>query len=282
MSVSTRTDDPGLVLDDTLRAALSRRARPPRAGALSTSITFGWRALLKIKHVPEQLFDVTMFPIMFTLMFTYLFGGEIAGSPREYLQYLLPGLLVQTVLWITMYTGMGLQIDREKGIFDRVRTLPVWRPSAIVGALIGDAARYTIASVVTLGLGFALGYRTSGGGVLGVLASVALLLVFAFGLTWVWTTFGMIMRTQNAVMYSAMMVLFPLTFTSNIFIDPETLPAWLETVAHHNPVSRLSTASRGFMEGDWMAGDVVWVLALTAVIVAVFAPLTMRLYTRRG
>jgi daunorubicin/doxorubicin transport system permease protein len=282
VSVATTQDDPGLVIDDTLRAALSRRARPPRAGAVSASITFGWRALLKIKHVPEQLFDVTMFPIMFTLMFTYLFGGEIAGSPREYLQYLLPGLLVQTVLWITMYTGVGLNLDREKGIFDRIRTLPVWRPAAIVGALMGDAARYTIASTVTLGLGFALGFRTTGGGALGVLAAVLLLLVFAFGVTWIWTTFGMIMRTQNAVMYSAMMVLFPLTFTSNIFIDPKTLPAWLETVAHHNPVSRLVTATRGFMEGEWMAGEIMWVLGYTAVLIAIFGPLTMRLYTRRG
>lgn len=181
-----------------------------------------------------------------------------------------------------MYTGMGLQLDREKGIFDRIRTLPVWRPSAIVGALMGDAARYTIASVVTLGLGFALGYRTSGGGFLGVLGSVGLLLIFAFGLTWVWTTFGMIMRTQNAVMYSAMMILFPLTFVSNIFVRTNTLPAWLETVAHHNPVTRIVNASRGFMAGEWMAGEITWVLAYTVILLVIFAPLTMRLYTRRS
>jgi ABC-2 type transport system permease protein len=281
MSVTTTPRESALVVEDALRAALSSRARPPRPSALSTSLTFGWRALLKIKHVPEQLFDVTMFPIMFTLIFTYLFGGEIAGSPREYLQYLLPGILVQTVLWITMYTGMGLNIDIEKGVFDRVRTLPIWRPSAIVGALFGDAARYTIATAITLALGFALGYRTEGGGPLGVVGAVLLLLVFAFSLSWIWTSFGLIMRTQNAVMYSAMMVLFPLTFASNIFVNPETMPGWLEAVVNNNPVTHLVAAVRGLMSGDVDSAEIAWVLVASAVLVAVFGPLTMRLYNRK-
>ncbi|MGH9209712.1 MAG: ABC transporter permease [Acidimicrobiales bacterium] len=281
MSTTTTPAESALIVEDALRAALSSRARPPRPGALTTSLAFGWRALLKIKHVPEQLFDVTMFPIMFTLMFTYLFGGEIAGSPQDYLQYLLPGILVQTVLWITMYTGMGLNTDIEKGVFDRIRTLPIWRPSAIVGALFGDAARYTIASAITLGLGFALGFRTSGGGAPGLLASVLLLLVLAFSLSWVWTSFGLIMRTQNAVMYSAMMVLFPLTFASNIFVRPETMPGWLEGAVNVNPVTHLVSAVRGLMIGDVDAGEIGWVLVASAVLVGVFGPLTMRLYNRR-
>ena len=130
---------------ETIRSALASSARPPRPSALSTSLTFGWRALLKIKHVPEQLFDVTMFPIMFTLMFTYLFGGALAGSTQEYIQFLLPGILVQTVVMITMYTGMALNNDIKKGMFDRFQSLPIWRPSVLVGALLGDAFRYSIA-----------------------------------------------------------------------------------------------------------------------------------------
>ena len=141
---------------NALDRALESRARPQRPGPLRASIIFGWRALLKIKHVPEQLFDVTMFPIMFTLMFTYLFGGALAGSTEEYLQFLLPGIIVQTVVMITMYTGMTVNGDIEKGVFDRFRSLPVWRPSFIVGALLGDMARYSMASAIIIGLGLLL------------------------------------------------------------------------------------------------------------------------------
>jgi ABC-2 type transport system permease protein len=268
------------VREASLRSALSDRTRPPRPNALSASLTFGWRALLKIKHVPEQLFDVTAFPIMFTLIFTYLFGGAIAGSTDEYLHYLLPGILVQTVVFITIYTGFGLNTDITKGVFDRFRSLPVWRPAALVGALLGDAARYAMASAMVVGLGLILGFRPEGG-LVGVLLSVALLLVFSFSLSWIWTALGLILRTPNSVMGVSMMVLFPLTFASNIFVDPKTMPSWLETVVGANPVTHLATAVRGLMHGTATAGEVVWVLAASAVLVAVFAPLTMRLYRNR-
>ena len=168
-----------VITEDALREALATTSRPPRPSALSASLSFGWRAMLKIKHVPLQLFDVTAFPIMFVLLYTYLFGGALAGSPREYLQGLLPGILVMNVTWITMYTGQGLKLDMDKGVFDRFRSLPIWRPAVLVGMLLADAVRYTISCVVMLALGLALGFRPDGG-VLGVLAAVALLLVFSF------------------------------------------------------------------------------------------------------
>ena len=195
--------------EEALRSALSSRARPPRPNALSASLTFGWRALLKIKHVPEQLFDVTAFPIMFTLMFTYLFGGALAGSTSEYLQFLLPGILVQTVVFITMYTGMGLNTDISKGVFDRFRSLPIWRPATLVGALLGDAARYAMASAMVIVLGLVLGFRPAGGAA-GVLLSVALVLVFSFGLSWIWTALGLILRTPNSVMMASFLTFFDL------------------------------------------------------------------------
>jgi ABC-2 type transport system permease protein len=180
--MTTPTTPPRPAVDGILRSALSARSRPPRPNALSASLTFGWRALLKIKHVPEQLFDVTAFPIMFTLMFTYLFGGALSGSTSEYLQFLLPGILAQTVVFITMYTGMRLNTDVSKGVFHRFRSLPVWRPAALVGALLGDVLRYTMASTIVIVLGLVLGFRPAGG-VLGVLLSVAVLLVFSFSLS---------------------------------------------------------------------------------------------------
>jgi ABC-2 type transport system permease protein len=145
----TTTDSAPVLQADTLRSALSSRARPTRPSALTTSLAFAWRAMLKIKHVPMQLFDVTAFPIMFVLLYTYLFGGALAGSPRDYLQRLLPGILVMTVSWITMYTGQSLNQDIGKGVFDRFRSLPIWRPAVLVGMLLADAVRYTIAAVVS-------------------------------------------------------------------------------------------------------------------------------------
>jgi ABC-2 type transport system permease protein len=268
------------VSEESLHSVLSARTRPSRPSALSASLTFGWRALLKIKHVPEQLFDVTAFPIMFTLIFTYLFGGALAGSTNEYLHYLLPGILVQTVVFITIYTGLGLNTDITKGVFDRFRSLPIWRPAALVGALLGDAARYTMASTMVIVLGLVLGFRPDGG-VLGVLLSVALLLVFSFGLSWIWTALGLVLRTPNSVMGVSMMALFPLTFASNIFVDPRTMPSWLEAIVGANPITHLATAVRGLIHGTATAGQIGWVLLTSGILVAVFAPLTMYLYSNK-
>ncbi|UHQ98610.1 ABC transporter permease (plasmid) [Natrinema zhouii] len=262
---------------DVLRSAVSDQPRPPRANAISASLTFGWRALLKIKHVPEQLFDVTVFPIMFLLMFTYLFGGALAGSTNVYLQELLPGILAMTVVFTTIYTGVTLNDDIDEGVFDRFRTLPVWQPSVIVGALLGDAVRYTLASTIVIVLGLVLGFRPAGG-VVGVLSAVALLLVFSFSLSWIWTALGFVMRSPESLMGVSMMVMFPLTFVSNVFVDPETMPGWLEAFVNVNPFSHLVISMRGLMHGTATAGEVGVVLFMSAAFVAVFGPLTMYLF----
>jgi len=265
------------LVEPALRTALSNRARPPQASAMAASVSFAWRAMLKIKHVPMQLFDVTAFPIMFVLLFTYLFGGALAGSPTEYLQGLLPGILVMTVTMITMYTGMALNTDISKGIFDRFRSLPIWRPAVLVGMLLADAMRYTVASVVVLVLGVILGFRP-GGGPVGVVLAVALLLVFSSSLSWVWTSIGLRMQTPESVMQMSMTVLFPLTFASNVFVDPATMPGWVQAFVKVNPISHLTTASRGLMHGSVDTSAIRWVLAWSVALVVIFAPLTMRLY----
>jgi ABC-2 type transport system permease protein len=268
------------VTEDALRGVLLAGERPPRPGPVSTSLTFGWRALLKIKHVPEQLVDVTMFPIMFTLMFTYLFGGALAGSTQEYLQFLLPGILVQANVMITMNTGITLNTDIQKGVFDRFRSLPVWRPSPLVGALLGDLVRYSIGSAIVIMLGLVLGFRPEGGAV-GVVLSVALLLVFSFCLSWLWTMLSLILRTPNSVAGVSMMVMFPLTFVSNIFVDPKTMPGWMQAVVEVNPISHLATVVRGLMDGSVPAGEIGWVLVSSVLLVAVFGPITMVLYRNK-
>lgn len=263
-----------------LRAALSAGARPPRASALSAALTFAWRALLKIKHVPEQLGDVIGIPIIFTLGFTYLFGGALAGSTHAYLQFLLPGSLVMAVLLVTTYSGVTLSTDITKGVFDRFRSLPIWRPAPIVGALLGDLGRYLLASALVIALGLALGFRPHGGAV-GVAAAVGLVLAFAFGLSWVWTTLGLVLRAPSAVSNLSLLVLFPLTLASNIFADPTTMPGWMQAFINVNPVSHLVAAARGLMAGTATAGQAGWALLASAALTAVFAPLTMHLYRNR-
>ncbi|MBD9701660.1 ABC transporter permease [Streptomyces caniscabiei] len=282
MSTATTTENKELapVSAETLAALLIAKDRPPRPSALSASLTFGWRAMLKIKHVPEQLFDVTAFPIMMVLMYTYLFGGALAGSPEQYIQFLLPGILVMSVVMITMYTGVSVNTDIEKGVFDRFRSLPIWRPSTMVGYLLGDALRYAIASVVMLTVGMILGYRPDGG-VVGVVAGVALLIVFSFAFSWIWTMFGLMLRTEKSVMGVSMMVIFPLTFLSNVFVDPSTMPGWLQAFVNNSPVTHLASAVRELMAGEWPTAEIAWTLGWSALFVLVFGPITMRLYNRK-
>jgi ABC-2 type transport system permease protein len=250
------------------------------AGPASASLTFAWRSVLKIRHVPEQLGDVIGIPILFTLLFTYLFGGAVAGSTHDYLQYLLPGTLALAVVFVTVYSGVTLNRDLTTGAFDRFRSMPIWRPAPIVGALIGDLGRYLLAAGLVVGLGLLMGYR-AGGGVIGVLAAVALVIVFASALSWAWTALGLVLRTPTAVMNLGFVLLFPLTFLSNVFVAPATMPDWLRHVADANPITHLVTAARTLMDGTPAGHDVLVVLATSAVLVLVLAPLTVVLYQRR-
>jgi ABC-2 type transport system permease protein len=264
-----------------LRMALSSTPRPPRASAASAALTFGWRGMLKVKHVPEQLLDVTITPVMFVLLFTYLFGGAIAGSTGEYLNYILPGILVMSVLFTTVYSGVALNTDLTKGVVDRFRSLPIWRAAPLVGSLLGDSVRYLVAGTVIIVLGVILGFRPDAG-VPGVIAALALVVVFAFGLSWVFTTLGLLLRSPNAVMNAGFMGIFPLTFLSNVFVQPDTLPSALEAFVNVNPISILADASRGLMQGGVEASDIGISLATAAALTAVFAPLTTRLYRTRS
>jgi len=217
---------------------------------------------------------------MFVVMFTYLFGGAIAGSTGEYLDYILPGILVMSVLFTTVYSGVALNTDLTKGVVDRFRSLPLWRPAPLVGSLLGDSVRYLICGTVIVVLGVVLGYRPDAG-LPGVLAALALVIVFAFGLSWVFTTLGLLLRSPSAVMNAGFMGIFPLTFLSNVFVKSETLPSGLEAFVNVNPISILATASRGLMEGKASGRDIAVVLGTAALLTAVFAPLTTRLYRTR-
>jgi ABC-2 type transport system permease protein len=260
-----------------VRKAISSSERPPKATAASAALAFGWRGMLKIKHVPEQLIDVTITPVLFTLLFTYMYGGAISGSTSEYLQFILPGTIVMSVLFTTVYSGVALNTDVTKGVVDRFRSLPIWPSAPLVGAVVGDSVRYVLAGTVVVIVGVILGYSPEGG-VEGIIAAMALVVLFAFGLAWAFTTVGLLMRSPNAVMNTGFMALFPLLFISNAFVPPETLPSAIEAFVDVNPFSHLVTAARGLMDGNAAMDDIMLVLGEAAAITAVFLPLTVRLY----
>ena len=254
--------------------------RPAAPGALSNALVFGWRAVLKFKHVPEQLFDLVMTPIMFTLLFTFVFGGALAGSPDQYMQTFLPGILVQTVVFNSVYSGMGLSTDLSKGLFDRFRSLPIWSLAPFAGLMVGDVLRHLIASLIILSIGMLLGYRPEAG-LLGVLAALALLLVIGFGAGWVFLVLGLVMRTPSTVMTLGFTGIMPLVFASNIMVDPATMPGWLRVFVDVNPVTLMTTAMRGLMNGGVTSSDIGLALLAPTVLTLVLAPVTLWLYRRR-
>jgi ABC-2 type transport system permease protein len=254
-------------------------APPHPPSALSNALVFGWRAILKFKHVPEQLFDLVMTPIMFTLLFTFVFGGALAGSPGTYLQFFLPGILVQTVVFNSVYSGMGLSTDLGKGLFDRFRSLPIWSLAPFAGLMVGDILRHLIAGGIILTVGLILGYRPEAG-MIGVIGGFALLIAIGFGMGWVFIVLGLLVRTPSTVMTAGFTFIFPLVFASNIMVQPETMPGWLRAFVDVNPVSLMTTAIRGLMAGNAGVSDVLLALAAPVALTVLLAPATLWLYRR--
>lgn len=249
--------------------------------AVRNSFTMAYRGLLKIRHTPEQLFDVTLQPIIFTLMFTYIFGGAISGNVQNYLPVIIPGILVQTVISTSIVTGVQLREDMDKGVFDRFKSLPIARIAPLAGALLADTIRYTIATVLTFVMGYIMGYRPDGG--LGYVAIAGLLvIVCSWAISWIFAFFGVIARTASSVQGISMLVLFPLTFLSNAFVPVETMPNWLQWFVKFNPVSHLVTAVRELANSGTIGTDFSISLIGAAVIVMIFAPITVRAYMRRA
>ncbi|NYZ12720.1 ABC transporter permease [Azospirillum sp. RWY-5-1] len=262
------------------RPAFRNVQRPPAPSALSNALVFGWRAVLKFRHVPEQLFDLVMTPIMFTLLFTFVFGGALAGSPADYLQFFLPGILVQTVCFNAVYSGMGLCTDLGQGLFDRFRSLPIWSLAPFAGLMVGDVLRHVIAGGIILAVGLILGYRPEAG-IPGVVGAFLMLIAIGFGMGWIFIVLGLIIRTPTTVMTAGFTVLFPLVFASNIMVEPATMPDWLRSIVAVNPVSLITTAVRGLMSGQAAAGDVALALVAPLALTLALAPVTLWLYRRR-
>jgi len=245
------------------------------------SLVLAKRGVINTIRTPEALIDVTLQPIIFLLMFTYIFGGAIAhGSQHDYLQFLLPGILGQTIAMGGIAIGVNLNNDVSKGIFDRFRSLPIARSAPLVGAVLADFVRYAILCVVTLGFGYVLGFRAHTS-VLDVTAACALAIAFALCLCWASVFVGMIARTSGSVQGIMTLIVLPLSFASNTFVPTSSLPGWLQSFVNVNPLTKLIGSVRGLLLGGPVASDVLWTLLWMGILLAVFVPLALRAYRRR-
>ncbi|KXK61509.1 ABC transporter [Micromonospora rosaria] len=254
--------------------------RPGPVAGLRHTMTLAWRSLVQIKHNPMELLDLSIQPVMFVLLFTYVFGGAIAGSPGEYLLFALPGIIVQNSFFATMSTGFGLNHDLTKGVFDRLRALPIARWAPLAGRIIADTAKQAWSVALLIGVGMILGFRL-GNGLLGLLGAFALLLVFSLAASWISVLVGVLVSEPDKVMIFGFTVIFPLTFTSNAFVPTETMPGWLQAWVEVNPVTVLADALRGLLVAGPVARPVVTTLIWAAAIAIVFAPLAVRGLRRR-
>lgn len=238
------------------------------------------RSLLKIKHTPDKLFDVTIMPIFFMIMFSYLFGGAIAGDIQSYLPTIIPGILIQTLLSASASTGTQLREDIDTGVFDRFKSLPIARIAPLAGPLVADALRYLLASAIALTTGFIIGWRPEAGFLWTALAT--LLAVFtSWSISWIFAFLGLLAKNAGTIQGVSTLIMFALSFLSNAFVPIDTLPNFLQTFAKINPVTHIISAFREMTTAGQITIDVVWTLGLSLLIVAIFAPLTLRIYTKK-
>jgi len=249
-----------------------------------------WRNLLHIRRMPEMLLDVTVQSVMFVLLFAYVFGGSIAVAGSDYKEFLLPGIMVQTMVFSSAIVAMGLTSDLQKGIVDRFKSLPISRSSVLIGRSISSLIHSSIGIVVMGVTGLLIGWRIRTGVVDSVLAFL-LLLLFGFAMIWLGIWVGSLMRTVEAVQGFMFTVMFPLTFVANTFAPTQDMPAWLRFIAEWNPVSALTQACRELWgnglpappDAAWplqhpVAVTIAWSLLLTAL----FAPLALAAFRRRS
>ncbi|MCL2584769.1 MAG: ABC transporter permease [Streptosporangiales bacterium] len=240
------------------------------------------RNIVKSMRTPEQFMDVTLQPVIFLTVFTYIFGGALAGgSQHAYLEFLLPGMLGQTIVMTSVAIGQNLHADIDKGIFDRFRALPIGRAAPLIGAVLAEFIRYVIVCGVSVGYGYAIGFRIHTDP-LKLLGALALAVCFAACFAWVSVFVGMTVRTAGAVQGVMMLLIMPLTFGSNTFVKTTTMPGWLQAFVKVNPLSHLVSAVRALMLGGPAGADIGWTLAWCAGMLAVFFPMALRAYIRRA
>jgi ABC-2 type transport system permease protein len=262
-----------------LPGAVSGRGRAGHA--VADALTMTWRNLLTYVRVPEILVFSTIQPVMFVLLFRYVFGNSITLSDPSipYVDYLMPGIIVQTALFGSAGTGIGLAEDLNKGLIERFRSLPMARSAVLAGRTMAEAVRNVAVLVLITGVGMAVGFRIHGG-VPAYAGALALVLLFAFAFSWVVATVGLSAPSGEAAQAAIFPMLFPLVFASSAFVDTSFMPGWLQAFADHQPVTVTVDAARHLVLGQPVGWSVVGSIAWSLGIVAVFAPLAVRRYRR--
>ncbi|MEK4439060.1 ABC transporter permease [Paenibacillus sp. FSL K6-2862] len=261
---------------------LLRRSAPRSPNSLTSTTIFMWRTWQNTKN---NLFgfamDAILTPIMMLLLFNFLFGGAIAGSTEAYIQFLLPGILVLTVVPMTVYSGTTLCQDISKGVYNRFRTMPFWQPGSVLGPLISDGLRYTIALLVACGTGLLLGFRPEDG-IKGTLLAILFIIFFSFSVSWIFSMIGTLAKRPETVSGSSMMLVYPLLFASNILVDSSTMPKWIGFIVDINPISIAVTTVRGLMNGTASTTDIAAGLGVCLLLIVMFAPITLYLYLNKN
>ncbi|MFI0448726.1 ABC transporter permease [Actinomadura sp. 6N118] len=260
------------------------------SNGLRNTMTLTWRNLVQIKHNPMELVDLSVQPIMFVLLFAFVFGPAMAGSVQDYLPILIPGIIVQNALFASMTTGVGLNNDVTKGVFDRFRSLPIARSAPLAGRIIADTVKQAWSMFIVMIVGLVIGFRVETSWV-NLLPAFLLLLAFSLLFAWVSVFVGLAVDEPEKVQIFGFTIIFPVSFLSNAFIPvSDKYPGWIRTVMENNPVSLLGDAIRGLLIGhkvtDPSMGQPVLTPAIQSLIwgvaiAAVFIPLSMRAFKRK-
>ncbi|MCF1675041.1 MAG: ABC transporter permease, partial [Tetragenococcus koreensis] len=253
-----------------------------RTSAFKATRTFMWRTVQNSKNnLMGHFIEAVLSPVIMLLIFGYLFGGAIAGSITAYIQFLLPGVLIITVVPLTVYSGTTICLDITKGVYNRFKTMPFWQPASILGPLITDGIRYIIALLSALFTGIIMGFRPEGG-IVGTILAMLFIIFFAFSISWIFATIGVIAKRPETVSGSSMIIIYPLMFASNILVDSATMPRWVQVIVNLNPISIVTTSVRGLMSGTATTAEIAGGIAICMLFIAIFAPLTIYLYLSKG
>jgi ABC transporter DrrB family efflux protein len=256
-----------------------RRAGAHVSVAIGDSAALTWRNLVNYRRVPQLLVFSTIQPVIFVLLFRFVFGGAISVPGYDYVDYLMPGIFVQTVTFGSLSTGVGLAEDLHKGLIERFKSLPIARSAVLAGRTTADLVRNLFVVALMCLVGLLVGFRVHTN-LLAFLAGYIILLLFGFALSWVFATIGLTMPNAEAAQAASFPILAPLVFASSAFVPISSMPGWLQAFAEHQPVSATVDAVRALMIGGPTTTAVVKALAWCVGIIAVFAPIAVRRYRR--
>ena len=255
-------------------------ARLPVSAVMSDALVLTRRNLLHVVRTPDLLVFATLQPIVFLLLFRYVFGGAIRVPDGSYVDYLIPGIVVQTVVFGAPATSVGLAEDMSKGIVDRFRSLPMARSAVLAGRILADLVRNAFVVVLMAAVGVLVGFRIRNG-VAAALAAVAVALLLGYALSWLFALVGLLVSDPESAQLAGLLPIFPLVFASSVFTPVDTMPGWLQAFADVQPVTRAADAARALTQGGPVAADLAWTAVWIVAILAVFAPLAVRRYSRR-